>query len=113
MVIIFNKDGSIFDTNLSEYVMQGSNNVNNINVAFVDNTYENWSASFNFVLPNEDKHTLVGVSKQFLYKGVMYIGWSVALTNNETLYNGTLKTTISLLQDNQTLYTYVFNITIN
>lgn len=113
MYILFNKDGSIFDTNISEYVMQGSNLVNVIYVAFVDSEYLDWSASGNFTLPDDSNSVLVGVSTTFLYKGVNYIGWKITLTNNETKYDGTLNVSINLIKNEQTLYTYLFNITIN
>ena len=113
MYILFNKDGSIFDTNVSEYVMQGSNLVNVIYVAFVDSEYLDWSASGNFTLPDESNSVLVGVSTTFLYKGVNYTGWKITLTNNETKYNGTLKVSINLIKNEQILYTYLYNITIN
>ena len=113
MYILFNKDGSIFDTNVSEYVMQGSNLVNVIYVAFVDSEYLDWSASGNFTLPDESNSVLVGVSTTFLYKGVNYTGWKITLTNNETKYNGTLGVSINLIKNEQILYTYLYNITIN
>ena len=113
MYILFNKDGSIFDTNISEYVMQGSNLVNVIYVAFVDSEYLDWSASGNFTLPDESNSVLVGVSTTFLYKGVNYTGWKITLTNNETKYDGVLNVSINLIKNEQTLYTYLFNITIN
>ena len=113
MYILFNKDGSIFDTNISEYVMQGSNLVNVIYVAFVDSEYLDWSASGNFTLPDESNSVLVGISTTFLYKGVNYIGWKITLTNNETKYNGTLGVSINLIKNEQVLYTYLYNITIN
>ena len=113
MYILFNKDGSIFDTNVSEYVMQGSNLVNVIYVAFVDSEYLDWSASGNFTLPDESNSVLVGVSATFLYKGVNYTGWKITLTNNETKYNGTLGVSINLIKNEQILYTYLYNITIN
>lgn len=114
MFIIFNKDGSIFAKTQSDYVMQGSNRVNKVFVAFLDSEYKSWSCSGVLNLPNGTRWTIPATTSRFEYLGQQYEGWCIELTDDVTKYAGQVSMTVMVVSDEtQVAYTYLANIVIN
>lgn len=97
MYILFNKDGSINKINLTDFIQQGSNNVNKIFIAVKDRDNENWAVTGYFGLPNGDIESLTATDKVDSIEGVEYNGWEVSISANVTQYEGDVNFSVSLL----------------
>lgn len=116
MYLIFKNDGSLLRQDQTDYIMQGSNNVNKIFIGFETGDYAEWAVSGIFTLPNGETITQpseVAIGG-FDFQEKHYNGWVILLTSDITKYDGNVELSISLNADNyQILKTYKTNITIN
>lgn len=116
MYLIFKNDGSLLRQDQTDYIMQGSNNVNKIFIGFETGYYSEWAVSGIFTLPNGETITQpseVAIGG-FDFQEKHYNGWVILLTSDITKYDGNIELSISLNADNyQILKTYKTNITIN
>lgn len=116
MYLIFKNDGSLLRQDQTDYIMQGSNNVNKIFIGFETGDYAEWAVSGIFTLPNGETITQpseVAIGG-FDFQEKHYNGWVILLTSDITKYDGNIELSISLNADNyQILKTYKTNITIN
>lgn len=116
MYLIFKNDGSLLRQDQTDYIMQGSNNVNKIFIGFETGYYSEWAVSGIFTLPNGETITQpseVAIGG-FDFQEKHYNGWVILLTSDITKYDGNVELSISLNnENNQILKTYKTNITIN
>ncbi len=116
MFLVYNADGSIKYPLFQDYIMQGSNRVNKIFVAFIDHDATTYSCSALFNLPNGETTTELGVydSNGFVIDGVTYVGYVINITSAETFYAGNVKCSIRLTNSyGQILYSYIINLIVN
>lgn len=113
MYIIFNKDGSIKESQLNDYVNQYSDGVNFIDVAIDGLKGDAYSASCAYTLANGDTLTDTGVYRNSVGDG-SYEGYRFTLHSAETQYDGALKfSLVATDKDGAQLFTYEYEITIN
>lgn len=114
MYIIFNKDGSVKETQLNEYVNQRSSGVNFIDVSVDGYDPSEYIADAVFVLPNGELTRETGVYTAFKDSQGDRTGYRITLTDAETEYLGEVKLTINMaFGDGRTLYTYRVSIVVN
>lgn len=114
MKIIFKKDGSIYYSQLDEYINQNSTGVNTIFVTIMDRDVETYSCSANFALPNGVTNKTSGVYAQDTIDGKTYNGYQITLTSAQTAYNGNLKVSIELYDNTQNrLWSYPVSLVVN
>lgn len=114
MKIIFKKDGSIYYSQLDEYINQNSTGVNTIFVTIMDRDVETYTCSANFRLPNGVTNKTSGVYMQDTIDGKTYNGYQITLTSAQTAYNGNLKVSIELYDNTQNrLWSYPVSLVVN
>ncbi len=114
MKIIFKKDGSIYYSQLDEYINQNSTGVNTIFVTIMGRDVETYTCSANFALPNGVTNKTSGVYKQDTIDGKTYDGYEITLTSAQTAYNGNLKVSIELYDNTQNrLWSYPVSLVVN
>lgn len=114
MYIIFNKDGSVKETQLNEYVNQRSSGVNFIDVSVDGYDPSEYIADGVFLLPNGDMTRETGVYSDFKDSKGARTGYRLTLTDAETEYLGELKLTVNMaFRDGRALYTYRVSIVVN
>lgn len=114
MYIIFNKDGSVKETQLNEYVNQRSSGVNFIDVSVDGYDPSEYIADGVFVLPNRDLTRETGVYTAFKDSQGERTGYRITLTDAETEYLGEVKLSLNMaFGDGRTLYTYRVSIVVN
>lgn len=114
MIVIFNTNGSIYDTELADYVQQGSNGANRLQVAYVDSTRSGLSAYLIAQRPNGTSVTLPAHKASFDCNGERYQGWEVTITGSFTLYAGVVHCTLNIVdEDDQIQANYPFDVTVN
>lgn len=114
MYILYNQDGSINKSNLTDFIQQGNNNVNHIFLAVIGKDHTEWAATGYFELPNNDVEILTASESGENIDGTYYKGWSVPISSNVTLYEGNVLFTINLLNtQSQVLNTYNGKLVIN
>lgn len=114
MYIIRNKDGSIRKAYVNEYVQQGSNNVNYIDMAIDGLNNGSWTADCLFELPNGEVVQLAGTQKEFIVDNETFSGYRVYLSSAVLSYAGLLKVVARNYDANgNILYSYPFKIMIN
>ena len=114
MKIIFKKDGSIYYSQLDEYINQNSTGVNTIFVTILNRDVETYTCSANFTLPNGLTNKTSGVYKQDTIDGKMYDGYEITLTSAQTAYYGNLKVSIELYDNTQNrLWSYPVSLVVN
>ena len=114
MIVIFNLDGSVYDSNFSDYVQQGSNGANMLQVAYVDSSRDGLSAYLIAGRPNSTRITLPARRASFYCNGERYHGWQIAITGSFTLYAGTVRCTVNVVdEDENILANYPFEVTVN
>lgn len=114
MKIIFKKDGSIYYSQLDEYINQNSTGVNTIFVTIMGRDVETYTCSANFTLPNGLTNKTSGVYKQDTIDGKTYDGYEITLTSAQTAYNGNLKVSIELYDNTQNrLWSYPVSLVVN
>lgn len=115
MYIIYNKDGSIRETQLNDYINQNSDGVNYIDVAFDGKTYEEYTASVIYTFSNGDTATDSGTTNNAIVTSSgTYKGWRFTLHSAYTQYYGDLKASIvATNKDGTQLFAYNASLTIN
>ena len=114
MIVIFNTNGSIYDTELADYVQQGSNGANKLQVAYADSTRSGLSAYLIAQRPNGTSVTLPAHKASFDCNGERYQGWEVTITGSFTLYAGVVHCTLNIVdEDDQIQANYPFDVTVN
>lgn len=114
MKIIFKKDGSIYYSQLDEYINQNSTGVNTIFVTIMERDVETYTCSANFKLPNGVTNKTSGVYVQDTIDGKTYNGYQITLTSAQTAYNGNLKVSIELYDNTQNrLWSYPVSLVVN
>ena len=114
MKIIFKKDGSIYYSQLDEYINQNSTGVNTIFATIMERDVETYTCSANFTLPNGLTNKTSGVYKQDTIDGKTYNGYEITLTSAQTAYNGNLKVSIELYDNTQNrLWSYPVSLVVN
>lgn len=113
MYLIFNNDGSLAVSNVSDYVMQGNSNVNFIYVAIDGYNSTHATAIVNITRPDNEVIALPTYTSKFQYNGTTYYGWVATLDNTCTALAGLLKINVSVDRDNTTLATYTYNLVVN
>ena len=114
MKIIFKKDGSIYYSQLDEYINQNSTGVNTIFVTIMGRDVETYTCSANFTLPNGLTNKTSGVYAQDTIDGKTYDGYEVTLTSAQTAYYGNLKVSIELYDNTQNrLWSYPVSLVVN
>lgn len=129
MYIIYNQDGSVRETNFTEFINKGNNNVNKIYVEVLGRSYDTYGALAIFKLPNgEIAGPIVGELVED-YEDVIYynnnnepvtktfegFGYLISLSQDVTAFAGIVKATIKVYneEDDEILFTYPVNLTIN
>ncbi len=120
MYILFNKDGSIKEKQLEDYVNQHSDGVNHIDIAIEGMTAEEYSTSANFKLPTTGGGivSLTPLANNSIETDSgTYSGYRVTLTKAVTEYPGDTTLSVSCYtgtSDSPTvLFTYPVPVTIN
>lgn len=115
MYIIFNKDGSVSESQLTDYINQHSDGVNFIDISIVGKSVDEYTADGNFKLPNNDVVSLTGsfTNKIKTSTGV-YEGYRITLSSVVTEYQGDVALSIQAFNsDKTTLFTYPVTLYVN
>ena len=115
MYIIFNKDGSVSESQLTDYINQHSDGVNFIDISIVGKSVDEYTADGNFKLPNNEVVSLTGsfTNKIKTSTGV-YEGYRITLTAVVTEYQGDVALSIQVFNsDKTTLFTYPVTLYVN
>lgn len=115
MYIIFNKDGSVSESQLTDYINQHSDGVNYIDISIVGKSVDEYTADGNFKLPNNEVVSLTGsfTNKIKTSTGV-YEGYRITLTAVVTEYQGDVALSIQVFNsDKTTLFTYPVTLYVN
>lgn len=115
MYILYNNDGSIKKTNLTEVVNQGNNLTNSIFIYIYGVNNASYVATANFTLPDGSVTTLIG---EEIYREIddeELNGHEFALTQNETKYPGVIYISVQFnhVTSGEILRTIRFAITVN
>lgn len=114
MKIIFKKDGSIYYSQLDEYINQNSTGVNSIFVTILQRDIETYTCSANFLLPNGASNKTSGVKTEEEIDGKTYQGYTITLNSAQTAYSGNLKMSIELYDNGQNrLWAYPVSLVVN
>jgi len=114
MIIIFNSDGSINDSELAGYVQQGSNRANSICIAYADSRRDGLSAYLTALRPDGVTITIAAASASFDCNGKRYEGWEAPVTSNFTKYAGTVQCTAVVIDGSEAVIAnYPFSVTVN
>lgn len=115
MYIIFNKDGSVSESQLTDYINQHSDGVNFIDISIVGKSVDEYTADGNFKLPNNEVVSLTGsfTNKIKTSTGV-YEGYRITLSSAVTEYQGDVALSIQVFNsDKTTLFTYPVTLYVN
>lgn len=115
MYIIFNKDGSVSESQLTDYINQHSDGVNYIDISIVGKSVDEYTADGNFKLPNNEVVSLTGsfTNKIKTSTGV-YEGYRITLSSAVTEYQGDVALSIQVFNsDKTTLFTYPVTLYVN
>lgn len=115
MYIIFNKDGSVSESQLTDYINQHSDGVNYIDISIVGKSVDEYTADGNFKLPNNEVVSLVGsfTNKIKTSTGV-YEGYRITISSAVTEYQGDVALSIEAINsDKTTLFTYPVTLYVN
>ena len=114
MIVIFNSDGSVNDTEFSDYVQQGSSGANMLQVAYADSNRDGLSAYLIAERPNSSVITLPAHRASFSCNGERYEGWEITITGSFTLYAGTVHCTLNVVdEDGNVQANYPFDVNVN
>jgi hypothetical protein len=129
MYIIYNQDGSVRETNFTEFINKGNNNVNKIYVEVLGRSYDSYGALAMFKLPNGEIAGPIEGELVEDYEDVIYydnnnepvtkvfegFGYLISLSQDVTAFAGIVKATIKVYneEDDEILFTYPVNLTIN
>lgn len=115
MYIIFNKDGSVSESQLTDYINQHSDGVNFIDISIVGKSVDEYTADGNFKLPNNEVVSLTGsfTNKIKTSTGV-YEGYRITISAVVTEYQGDVALSIQVFNsDKTTLFTYPVTLYVN
>lgn len=113
--LVFNEDGSIYAVDLPTYVIQGSDQNDELAVAFANSNINaaGISAIAYFTLPNGDKNSLTFSSTDtFELNGKTYQCKKLLLTEAQTLYVGVLYVSILVQKNSGSVRQYTYNLRI-
>lgn len=115
MYIIFNKDGSVSESQLTDYINQHSDGVNYIDISIVGKSVDEYTADGNFKLPNNEVVSLVGAFTNKIKTSTgVYEGYRITLTAVVTEYQGDVALSIQVFNsDKTTLFTYPVTLYVN
>lgn len=114
MYILYNNDGSIKGTNLTDFIQKGNDGVNSIFLAIEGRSNSDWTATCVFVLPNGESEILAAQQSTQTIAGVEYSGWLLTITASVTVYEGIVKFSVDALDlYNRQLFTYQGKLVIN
>ena len=115
MYIIFNKDGSVSESQLTDYINQHSDGVNYIDVSIVGKSVDEYTADGNFKLPNNEVVSLTGsFTNKIKTSTGIYEGYRITLTAVVTEYQGDVALSIQVFNsDKTTLFTYPVTLYVN
>lgn len=117
MYVIFNKDGSIKDQNITEFIQQGNNGVNSIKVAIVDKNPSAYIVEVSCKLPNDDVVDFSSFDRvDFIDKnGNEYSGYAFSLNDLATSLAGIVRVNIVAIEEasNKKLVTYSLYLSVN
>lgn len=117
MYILYKQDGSVVKKNLTDYIQKGNNNVNSIFIAIENLDPSEWNATAVFELPNGDLSSETPTyDDDFEIDGETCEGWVVPITAAETIYEGILKLSLTVYDnedDPTTLFTTTVKLVIN
>ena len=115
MYIIFNKDGSVSESQLTDYINQHSDGVNYIDVSIVGKSVDEYTADGNFKLPNNELVSLTGAFTNKIKTSTgVYEGYRITLTAVVTEYQGDVALSIQVFNsDKTTLFTYPVTLYVN
>ena len=115
MYIIFNKDGSVSESQLTDYINQHSDGVNYIDVSIVGKSVDEYTADGNFKLPNNEVVSLTGAFTNKIKTSTgVYEGYRITLTAVVTEYQGDVALSIEAFNSNKkTLFTYPVTLYVN
>ena len=115
MYIIFNKDGSVSESQLTDYINQHSDGVNFIDVSIVGKSVDEYTADGNFKLPNNEVVSLTGAFTNKIKTSTgVYEGYRITLSAVITEYQGDVALSIQAFNsDKTTLFTYPVTLYVN
>ena len=115
MYIIFNKDGSVSESQLTDYINQHSDGVNYIDISIVGKSVDEYTADGNFKLPNKEVVSLTGAFTNKIKTSTgVYEGYRITLTAVVTEYQGDVALSIQVFNsDKTTLFTYPVTLYVN
>lgn len=115
MYIIFNKDGSVSESQLTDYINQHSDGVNFIDVSIVGKSVDEYTADGNFKLPNNEVVSLTGAFTNKIKTSTgVYEGYRITLSAVVTEYKGDVALSIQVFNsDKTTLFTYPVTLYVN
>lgn len=115
MYIIFNKDGSVSESQLTDYINQHSDGVNYIDISIVGKSVDEYTADGNFKLPNNEVVSLTGAFTNKIKTSTgVYEGYRITLSAVVTEYQGDVALSIQVFNsDKTTLFTYPVTLYVN
>ena len=115
MYIIFNKDGSVSESQLTDYINQHSDGVNFIDVSIVGKSVDEYTADGNFKLPNNEVVSLTGAFTNKIKTSTgVYEGYRITLSAVVTEYQGDVALSVEVFNsDKTTLFTYPVTLYVN
>ena len=115
MYIIFNKDGSVSESQLTDYINQHSDGVNFIDISIVGKSVDEYTADGNFKLPNNEVVSLMGAFTNKIKTSTgVYEGYRITLSAVVTEYQGDVALSIQVFNsDKTTLFTYPVTLYVN
>lgn len=115
MYIIFNKDGSVSESQLTDYINQHSDGVNFIDISIVGKSVDEYTADGNFKLPNNEVVSITGsFTNKIKTSTGIYEGYRITLSAVVTEYQGDVALSIQVFNsDKTTLFTYPVTLYVN
>lgn len=115
MYIIFNKDGSVSESQLTDYINQHSDGVNYIDISIVGKSVDEYTADGNFKLPNNEVVSLTGAFTNKIKTSTgVYEGYRITISAVVTEYQGDVALSIQVFNsDKTTLFTYPVTLYVN
>ena len=114
MYIIFNKDGSVSESQLTDYINQHSDGVNFIDISIVGKSVDEYTADGNFKLPNNEVVSLTGAFTNKIKTSTgVYEGYRITLSSAVTEYQGDVALSIEAFNSVKTLFTYPVTLYVN
>lgn len=116
MYIIFNSDGSIKHSNLTDFIQKGNDGVNSIFLALDGLDTSEWGASVYCTLPNDEVEGPITLTPQedVQIGEETYDGYLFTIGAEITAYEGNVKFSLNVIDGyNHSLFTFRTTLTIN